>query len=90
MDKTILFETFVKVYEDLRKESSREKWKLNQRKYIANHREEYNAKMLPKNKAYYQANKERLNKQRLINYHKKKEKDRLKDLEESLGESEKN
>jgi hypothetical protein len=86
MDKTALFESFVKVYEDLRKESSREKNKLNQRKYRETHREENNAYLLSRNKAYYQANKERLNKQRLINYHKKKERERL---EESLGESEK-
>ena len=61
----------------------RTKWRNRVKTYRDKHREEYNAYMLPLSTDYYQRNKERLNKQRNINYHKKKERDRLKDLEES-------
>ena len=72
--------------QDNTQDIKREKWRNKIHKYRENHREQYNAYMLPINKSYYQQNKERLNKQRNINYHKKKERDRL---AESLGENQK-
>jgi hypothetical protein len=60
----------------------REKSRKNTYSWREKNREEYNAYMLPIAKAYYQKNKERINKLTTIRNQKKREKERL----ESLGE----
>jgi hypothetical protein len=62
----------------------REQYKKETYPWREKNREKFNAYMNIRNKAYYQLNKERLNKLRLVNYHKKKERERL---EESLGQN---
>ena len=86
METVTLLKDLKEQIKECRKIINKGKNKENQQRFREANREEYNAKMLPKNKAYYQANKERLNKQRMINYHKQKERELLKDY---LGESEK-